>query len=137
MRASRPKTAELDRYVELVRDFPLRPLRSERDLDRAVKRIDSLLDRDRLSGPERDYLEVLGDLVERYEEKRQPISPLPDAEMLRYLMEAKGVSQARVARETGISGSTLSAVISGTRRLTRDHIGKLARYFSVGSGVFA
>jgi HTH-type transcriptional regulator / antitoxin HigA len=54
-----------DRYLELVRRFPLRPLRTGADLDAAVAVIDALVDRPRLSSPERDYLDVLSDLIER------------------------------------------------------------------------
>jgi HTH-type transcriptional regulator / antitoxin HigA len=60
-----------------------------------------------------------------------------DAEMLQHLLEAKDVSQARVAKEAGIAESTISAVLAGNRRLTRTHIGKLASYFGVAPDVFA
>jgi len=52
-------------YLSLIRPFPLRPIRSDGELDAAVEVIDSLLDRDDLNGEEADYLDVLGDLVER------------------------------------------------------------------------
>ena len=42
----RPSKA-FDAYLHLVRQFPLRPIRSEKELDRAISMIDSLLDRDR------------------------------------------------------------------------------------------
>ncbi len=34
-----------DQYLELLRGFPLRPLRSDADLDAAIAMIDSLIDR--------------------------------------------------------------------------------------------
>src|SRR5580698_7265994 len=79
-----------DRYLELVRQFPLRPLRTESDLDTAIVVIDSLIDQDNLSAPEQDYLDVLGDLVEAYENEVVPMTPVGDAEMLRFLIEQKG-----------------------------------------------
>src|SRR5438309_5021370 len=85
-------TAKLDRqelrYFELVKAFPLRPLRSDRELDRAVEVIDDLLDRPTLQAAERDYLEVLSGLVEQYEEKHHPIAPVSDADLLAHLIEA-------------------------------------------------
>ena len=63
-----------EKYLDLVRHFPLRPIRSERDLDRAAKVIDSLVDRPSLSFDEKDYLNVLSDLVEAYEEEHYPIA---------------------------------------------------------------
>src|SRR5215217_3612109 len=88
-----------DRYLELVRRFPLRPLRTDADLDAAVAVIDSLIDQEQLSAPEQDYLDVLSDLVEAYEEEAVPMKPVGDAEILRFLIEAKGATQAQAAKE--------------------------------------
>ncbi len=126
-----------DRYLELVRTFPLRPLRTDADLDAAVAVVDSLIDQDELSPPEQDYLDVLSDLVEAYEEDAVPIKPVGDADMLRLLIEAKGVTQAQAAKEAGIAESTISEVLAGKRKLNRTQIGKLSRYFHVGPGAFA
>lgn len=125
-----------DVYLELVRRVPLRPIRSDEELDRAVEMIDALLDRESLNQDEQDYLDVLSDLVERYETEEHPIAPVSDAEMLRHLLEAKGASQADLARETGTAESTISEILSGKRNLSRAHIGKVSRYFHVEPGVF-
>jgi HTH-type transcriptional regulator/antitoxin HigA len=126
-----------DLYFELVLRFPLRPIRSDKELNAAVKMVDSLLDRKDLAPEEEDYLEVLGDLIEQYESEAHPIAPVSDMEMLRHLIEAKGVSQTAVSKATGIADSTISEVLKGKRSLNRGHIGKLARYFSVSPDVFA
>jgi HTH-type transcriptional regulator/antitoxin HigA len=126
-----------DRYLELVRTFPLRPLRTDADLDAAVAVIDSLIDQTDLSAPEQDYLDVLSDLVEAYEEEAVPMKSVNDAEMLRFLIEAKGVTQVQAAKDAGIAESTISEVLAGKRKLNRTQIGKLARYFGVGPGAFA
>lgn len=130
------KTAERgtgvrDSYLDLIREFPLRPIRNNRELDAAVRIIDSLLDRSDLDPGEADYLDVLGDIVERYEVAQQPIGAASDADMLAHLMESKGVSQAGTARATGIASSTLSEILAGKRIFTRGHILKLARFFNV------
>ena len=39
------------------------------------------------------YLDALSDLVAAYEDEHYPIEPASDADMLRHLMEAKGVTQ--------------------------------------------
>jgi HTH-type transcriptional regulator/antitoxin HigA len=125
-----------DRYLELVRRFPLRPLRSDADLDAAITVIDSLIDRDDLTPPEQDYLDVLGDLVEAYEDEAIPIAPVSDGELLRVLIENRRTTQAQLAADTGIAESTVSEVLSGKRKLNRTQIGKLARYFRVEPGAF-
>jgi HTH-type transcriptional regulator/antitoxin HigA len=38
-----------DQYLDLVRRFPLRPLRGDADLDAAIAMIDSLIDRPKLA----------------------------------------------------------------------------------------
>ncbi len=126
-----------DRYLELIRQFPLRPLRTDADLDAAVAVVDALIDQDDLSAPEQDYLDVLSDLVEAYEEAAVPIKPVGDAEMLRFMIEAKGITQTQVAKAAGIAESTISEVLAGKRKLNRTQVGKLARYFHVEPGVFA
>jgi HTH-type transcriptional regulator/antitoxin HigA len=128
----------LDGYLELIYAFPLRPIRSERELDRAIHVINALLDRGRLTSAEEDYLEVLSDLVERYEDRhhRIPTADLSDAEMLGHLLEAKDATQAEVARATGIRESRICEVLSGKRNLTRTQIGKLSAYFRVSPAVF-
>ena len=107
------------------------------ELDEAVRMVDSLLDRRDLAPEEEDYLDVLGDLIERYEGEAHPMPPVSDAEMLRHLVEAKGITQTEVSRATGIADSTISEVLKGKRSLNRSHIGKLAKYFNVSPDVFA
>jgi HTH-type transcriptional regulator/antitoxin HigA len=131
-----PGAETSDRYFELVRQFPLRPIRSDDELARAIDVVNSLIDRAELDQDEDDYLEVLGDLVERYETENHPIPPVSDAEMLRHLIEAKGTTQAAVAAETGIAVSTVSEILSGKRGLNRRHIEALARHFHVSPAVF-
>lgn len=126
-----------DRCVALIRQFPLRPLRSDADLDAAVAVVDGLIDGDDLTNAERDYLDVLSDLVESYEEDAVPMRVVDDAEMLRFLIEQRSITQSELARQTRIAESTLSEVQSGKRKLTRTQIGKLARFFQVEPGVFS
>jgi len=125
-----------DRYLDLVRQFPLRPLRTDADLDAAVAVIDSLIDYTTLAAPEQDYLDVLSDLVEAYEAEAVPMRPVGDADLLRFLIEQKGVTQAGAASGAGIAASTISEVLAGKRKLNRTQIAKLARYFHIECGAF-
>ena len=132
---TRPRFAD-DRYMELVRQVPLRPIRSEAELDRAIAMIDSLLDRAKRDADEEDYLDVLSDLVEKYEDEHDPMPPASGSEMLRFLIESQGTTQAKVAAETRIAESTISEVLAGKRELNRKHIEALARHFHVSPAVF-
>ena len=135
MANTRPRTASKG-YLELVRRLPLRPIRSVRELEQAIAVIDALLDRDRLTPDEQDYLDVLADLAERYEDQARPIPDVSDEEMLRFLIDQKDVVQAEVARATGIREARISEVLCGKRKLTRTQITKLAAYFRVSPAVF-
>src|SRR5262249_38713181 len=76
-------------YFELVRHFPLRPIRSERELDHAIEVIDELIAREDRSRAEDDYLDVLSDLVEKYESEHHPIPDASPVEMLQFLIEER------------------------------------------------
>jgi HTH-type transcriptional regulator / antitoxin HigA len=130
------RAGTLNGYLKLVRLFPLRPIRTEAELDRATAVVNSLLDRNQLSAAEQDYLDVLGDLVERYENIHHAIGDVSDADALEHLLEAKDATQVAVARATGIAESRLSEVLRGKRQLTRAQITKLAAYFHIGPAVF-
>ena len=140
---ARGKTAEVrpadrtsDRYFALIRELPLpAPLRSDGELDQAIAMIDRLLARGRLAGEE-DYLDVLSDLVEKYENQHYPIEPVPGLNALRHLVESSGKTRATVAAEAGLPELTLSEVLLARRRLNTRHIGILARYFRIDPGVF-
>ena len=82
-------------YLGLINKFPLRPIRSERDLKMASELVDVLLDR-RLRKDEDAYRDVLSTLIEQYETRAHPIEPVPHREMLEHLLEARGVSEATV-----------------------------------------
>ena len=125
-----------DPYAKLVENLPLRPLRSDAELDRAIDVIDSLISRGDLEPGEQDYLDVLTAIVERYETAEHPMPVLPDAAMLRHLIDARGVTQSKLAAEVKIPMSTISEVLNGKRRLTRNHIAVLSKYFGVPSAVF-
>ena len=125
-----------DPYATLVENLPLRPLRSDAELDRAIAVIDSLISRGDLEPGERDYLDVLTAIVERYETAEHPMPVVSDAAMLRHLIDARGVTQSKLAAEVKIPMSTISEVLNGKRRLTRNHIAALSKYFGVSSAVF-
>ena len=125
-----------DTYLALIRTFPLHPIRSEDELDEAMDLLDNLVGKETLTTAEADYLAVLSDLVEQYEGQAHPILPASDAELLLHLIEAQDTTPDHIAQATGIAPATLTAVLAGTQRLTREHIGMLARHFQVSPSVF-
>jgi HTH-type transcriptional regulator / antitoxin HigA len=122
-------------YLELVEKFPLRPIRSDEELNAGIDVIRSLISR-ALDAGEQDYLDVLSDLVEKYETDEHPMPPVSDAQMLRHLISARGITQAKLAEDTEVLGSTISEVLNGKRQLTRKQVGIMAKYFGVSQSVF-
>jgi HTH-type transcriptional regulator / antitoxin HigA len=125
-----------DKYIDLVHAFPLRPIRSDAELDGAIAMIDSLITRDDLDSGEEDYLDVLSDLVHKYESEHDPIAPVSDANMVRFLLESNDMTQAALAERSGIAESTISEVVAGKRKLSRRHIAAISRVFRVSPSVF-
>jgi HTH-type transcriptional regulator/antitoxin HigA len=136
LQTKRRRGAPSDSYLSLIHRFPLRAIRDDRELDEAVDLINELLDRPKLDQGETDYLDVLGSLVEAYEESAHPIEPASDAAILESLLRDRGQTQLQVAAATGIANSTLSNVLHSKRQLTRDHIRQLAKHFKVDPRVF-
>jgi HTH-type transcriptional regulator/antitoxin HigA len=131
-----PGAEATDRHFELVRLFPLRPLRSDAELDAAIAVINSLIDMEELSSGGAVYLEVLGCQVDKYETEHHPMPPVSAADMLRHLIEARETTQCGVASETEIALSTISEILARKRGLNRRHIEAFARYFRVSPAVF-
>ena len=126
-----------DDYLALISKFPLTSIRSDDDLGAAQAMMDRLLAKGGLSRGEELYLDALSDLVGAWEDEYAAVLPASDADMLRHLMEAKGVNQSDLHRSTGIAKSTISEVLSGKKPFTRQLIAKLASFFDVDKGVLA
>src|SRR6266404_3764620 len=117
-------------YLELVEAFPLASIRSDEHLAAAQRVVDRLLAKDELDAGEELYLDALSDLIGTYEDEHYPIEPASDADMLRHLLEAKGIKPAQLSRDTRIPKSTISEVLAGKKPFSRQIIRKLADYFN-------
>jgi HTH-type transcriptional regulator/antitoxin HigA len=126
-----------DSYLEQVLEFPLTSLRSDEHLEAAQKVLDRLLAKGKLDEGEDLYIDALSDLVAEYEDEYHAIAPASDADLLRHLMEAKGVTQTQIHQDAKIAKSTISEVLAGTRPFSRQMIRKLADYFHVDVGILA
>jgi HTH-type transcriptional regulator/antitoxin HigA len=121
--------------MELIEQYPLRPIRSERALKLATGIANQLAVQTKLTQDEADYLDVLSDLIERYEDQFHTIQPAPARQVLSFLLDENGLSQAQLSRETGIAKSTISAVLKGKRTLAVSHIEALCDRFKLDPSV--
>ena len=122
-------------YLKLLESYPPRPITSEAELRIAQEKIDSLIDRDHLTGEEQAYLNVLGTLVREYEEKYEPMPDLHGVELLRMLLSEHKLRQ-RDLVPIFKTESIVSAVLNGQRKLTTAHIQKLAQFFHLSPSAF-
>src|SRR5258708_4028125 len=133
----RLKGKSRDSYLELVLDFPLASIKSDEHLAEALRVMDQLLARGTHDEGEETYLDALSDLVGAYEDEHHAIEPASDADMLRHLMDVKGVSQIQLSRDAGLPKSTISEVLAGKKPFSRQMIRKLADYFRVDISMLA
>jgi HTH-type transcriptional regulator / antitoxin HigA len=103
----------------------------------AQKVIDHLIAKGPLDEGEELYLDALTDLVGTYEDVHYPIPPASDADMLRHFLEAKGITQAQLSKDTNFPKSSISEVLAGKKPLSRQMIRKLAGYFKVDVSMLA
>jgi HTH-type transcriptional regulator / antitoxin HigA len=126
-----------DSYLECILIFPLTTIASDEHLEAAQHVMDRLLASGKLDRGQQAYLDALSDLTASYEDEHVSIESASDADMLRHLLDAKGVSQAHLHRETGISKSSICEVLAGKKPFSRQMIRRLAKYFGVDVSVLA
>jgi antitoxin component HigA of HigAB toxin-antitoxin module len=108
-------------YVDLVRAFPLRRLKSQQqhaEAMRVLARV-SLSHQASSDSGVLDYLDVLADPIDQFERAAKlkvDTSHSSPAGVVRHLMDASALTVSALAREIGISQSNLSDMSSaGTR----------------------
>ncbi|CAD0232149.1 MULTISPECIES: helix-turn-helix domain-containing protein [Planktothrix] len=122
-------------YIELLTNFPPRPITSEEELELTQNMIDQLLDQRKLSQDEKDYLNVLGALVYEYEQQQEPIPDIYGVELLKSLIEDNELRQKDLV-SIFKTESIVSDILNGKRELTKRHIEELAEFFHVSPAVF-
>jgi len=117
-------------YEKLIKRFPLRPIRDDTQNEQAAEICDMLIDRgDSLSQAERDYLEVLTDLISKYESKwDDECAAMSPRDLIQYLMKQNDLAQKDLVPEFG-SPSRVSEFLNGERRLSLEQAKRLAERF--------
>ena len=125
-----------DGYLALVNRFPLKPIKNDREHEKAVAVISALLGQE-LDAGSSDYLDTLVILVNKYEDENHTIdlkfkSP---RDALKAIMDANGLTQAEMGKIIG-SESALSMFLKGHRELSKAHIKALVSRFRVDASLF-
>ena len=114
----------------------LRPIRTDEEYDRTVSLMNYLLD---MVGDQEDHalsglLDLVSELVADYDTNHFAIEASEPNEVLRYLIELRGLKQGDLAEI--VPQSNLSAILSGKRKISATLAGKLARFFNISPAVF-
>jgi len=111
----------------------IKPIRNTRDHDRALKEVDRLMNK-KLSRKEEAELEVLGILVEAYEDEYFPMEAPSPVDAIKFRMEQLGLRQVDIGRIIG-SKSRVSEILSGKRSLTLPMIRSLSAELDIPTDV--
>lgn len=130
IRALKQTWAAFDRVAHL------RPIRSDAEYTRTVTLMNYLLDvvGDKENHALAGLLDLVGELVEDYDSGHFAIEPSEPREVLRYLIELRGLKQGDLAEV--VPQSNLSAILAGKRKISATLAGKLAKFFHVSPAVF-
>jgi HTH-type transcriptional regulator / antitoxin HigA len=131
-----------DDYLNLIRSFPLRPIRTRSEHQNAISVLLPLAakatvkPRSMTSGEE-DYYLVLVDLVHQYESpiRRAVANGATPLSRLKHLMDAANMKSKDLAVVIG-TRSGASMILSGKRPVSRTQAKMIAERFGVDAGMF-
>ena len=115
----------------------IRSIHSAPEYDRAVSFMNDLLD---TVGEDEDptladLLELVGQLVEDYDQEHHAVPGAPPHEVLRFLLDQHDLKQTDLAGDIG-GQSVVSAILSGKREINARQAKALAARFGVSPGAF-
>jgi len=132
-----PAALDVKAYGKLLAKFAPRVIHTEQENENALAIVESLLARGdaNLSAEELALLDLLGDLIERFE-SRTYITPDGDpAGTLQLLMEGRSLKPADLAAALG-SRAKVSEILSGKRAISKAQAKRLGNFFNVSPAAF-
>lgn len=133
------KSAQIDekKYGKLLLRVLPRPISTEQEYDEFVALTGQLVEKgeDALSPEEGALLELLGILVQDYDERHYPLEKADPVTILKELMDANGLTQKDLSELFG-SKSIVSEVLSGKRSISKAQARKLAERFHASADLF-
>lgn len=111
----------------------IKPIKTEKDYNQALERLEEIFDATPNS-QEGDELEILGILIEKYENENFPIEFPDPIEAIKFRMEQLNYSQNDLAEIIGLK-SRASEILNRKRKLSLDMIRKLNEKLHIPSEV--
>ncbi|MCB0539966.1 MAG: helix-turn-helix domain-containing protein [Bacteroidetes bacterium] len=111
----------------------IKPIKTKKDYQQALDRLEEIFD-SKKGTKGGDELELLGILIDQYENEHFPID-LPDPiEAIKFRMEQLGYSQADLAKVVGLK-SRASEILNKKRKLSLDMIRQLHEKLNIPTDV--
>lgn len=111
----------------------IKPIKTENDYNQALERLEVIFDAKKGSS-EGDELEVLGILIDQYENEHFPIGMPDPIEAIKFRMEQLGYNQNDLANIVGLK-SRASEILNRKRKLSLEMIRQLHEQLNIPTDV--
>ncbi len=111
----------------------IKPIKTKKDYQAAMNRLEVIFDA-KPGTTEGDELEVLGILIDKYEQEQYPIGYPDPIEAIKFRMEQLGYNQNDLAKVVGLK-SRASEILSKKRKLTLEMIRQLHQVLGIPTDV--
>ena len=111
----------------------IKPIKTKKDYLAAMNRLEAIFDA-KPGTSEGDELEVLGILIDKYEQEHYPIEYPDPIEAIKFRMEQLGYSQSDLANVVGLK-SRASEILNKKRKLTLEMIRQLHQVLGIPTDV--
>lgn len=123
-------------YAALLAAVQPRTITNEAEARAIQAHIDRLIDQPDITEAEADLLSLLGDLMAAWEGEHFALDAPTPTEAIRALLQAHGRDQQDLVGPVFATKSIVSEVLNGKRRLTYNHVSRLAAFFHVAPTLF-
>ncbi len=125
------------RYAELLALALPKSIETEAENERALEIVNRLMTKSekKLSAEEHLLLRMLVLLIEEFEKKAYPLPPAEPHEVLKTLLENRGLKQVDLMPIFG-ARSNVSAILKGNRSIGKTQAKALAEFFKVSAELF-
>ncbi|RPD49042.1 helix-turn-helix domain-containing protein [Paracnuella aquatica] len=111
----------------------VKPIKTKKDYQAAMSRLEAIFDA-QPGTPEGDELEVLGILIDKYEQEHYPIAYPDPIEAIKFRMEQLGYNQSDLAKVVGLK-SRASEILNKKRKLTLEMIRQIHQTLGIPTNV--
>lgn len=128
-------TLNREKYGALCAEVVPKVVENDREFDRMVEKLEELTFAESPTPEQRELAKVLEKLIQAYDEDHYPIPQPPPHEMLRYMMDQRGLKQSDLVPVIG-SRAQVSEIVNGKRGISKSQAKKLAAFFRTSAELF-